>query len=77
MRKAFSLRLFIALFILVLGAFLSSCGSIGGGATTGGGTGSTGGTGGGGSVNPVSQIGGQIVNWDPNAGVYFTCLYRL
>lgn len=68
MRKAFSLRLFIALFILVLGAFLSSCGSIGGGATTGGGTGSTGGTGGGGSVNPVSQIGGQIVNWDPNAG---------
>ncbi len=50
MRKAFSLKLFIALFALVLGAFLSSCG------------------GGGGSVNPVSQIGGQIVNWNPNAG---------
>jgi hypothetical protein len=71
MRKAFSLKLFIAVFALVLGAFLSSCGGGGGsfsagadisaggsgsvGGGTGGGTGGSGGGSGGGSTGSSNQ----------------------
>lgn len=68
MKRAFSLRLFIALFALVLGAFLGSCGGGGGGTTTGGGTGGTGGggSGGGGSSGPVAPTYIRIVNLSTN-----------
>ena len=65
MRKAFSLRLFIAVFALVLGAFLSSCGGGGGSFSAGadisaGGSGSVGGGTGGGTGGSGGGSGGEF-----------------